>query len=265
MSILETIVAKKRQEVAHQKEAVPLEMMFTIGGQRLNSPVNSMRKSLSASATGIIAEFKRRSPSKGWLNPKANVKDIIPAYERAGASACSILTDSDFFGGSFSDLKKARSLVKLPLLRKDFIIDEYQLYQSRIMGADAILLIAAALTKEECKNFSLLAHQLELEVLLEIHDEKELAYFNENVDMLGVNNRNLGTFQTDVAVSFHIIERMKSEIGNGNETPLFISESGLSNPEVVAKLREAGFRGFLIGETFMRSENFEGEVGNYKL
>jgi indole-3-glycerol phosphate synthase len=255
MDILETIVAGKRLEVARQKQAIPLESMLGIGAKYLNDGVYSMRRALENSPSGIIAEFKRRSPSKGWLHPDAKVEDILPAYERGGASACSILTDSDFFGGSFGDLRRARSLVKLPLLRKDFIIDEYQVYQARVTGADAILLIAAILTKEECRKFALTAHQLKMEVLLEIHGEDELSYLDENMDMLGVNNRHLGTFHTDTETSFKLIERMKSEAGEGSAAPLFVSESGISDPEMIKELRKAGFRGFLIGETFMKTEN----------
>ncbi len=254
MDILETITAHKRIEVAHQKEAVPIDLLISVGAQRLNRPTLSMRKTLELSTSGIIAEFKRRSPSKGWMHPFAKVEEIVPAYARNGATACSILTDSAFFGGSFSDLQRARSLVQLPLLRKDFIIDEYQVYQSRVFGADTILLIASCLTVNDCKRFAEVAHQLELEVLLEVHTENELSYYNEYIDMLGVNNRNLGTFHTDVNNSFRLIESIKKEIGVGRKAPLFISESGLSDPNDMERLRTAGFRGFLIGEAMMRSQ-----------
>ncbi|MDR0743087.1 MAG: indole-3-glycerol phosphate synthase TrpC [Tannerella sp.] len=253
MDILDKIIANKRLEVARQKAAVPLVQMLHSEEWRLHAPTVSMRKALESSASGIISEFKRRSPSKGWLHPQATIDDIVPGYEKGGASACSILTDSDFFGGSFGDLKRARSLTKLPLLRKDFIIDEYQLYQARVLGADAVLLIAASLTKEECESFAGIAHQLELEVLLEIHNEKEFAYFTENIDMLGVNNRNLGTFHTDVENSFRMIERMKAETGEGRKAPVFVSESGISDTKIIKSLRDAGYRGFLIGETFMKT------------
>ena len=259
MDILETIAANKRLEVARQKQAAPLDFLLGSGAQQLSSPVCSMKRSLEASQAGIIAEFKRRSPSKGWLYPKAKVEDIVPAYEKGGASACSILTDSDFFGGSFGDLRHARSLVKLPLLRKDFIIDEYQLYQARILGADAVLLIAALLTGKECKHFATTARQLGMEVLLEVHKEEELRYLNEYIDMLGVNNRNLVTYHTDVDNSFRMIERMKIEAGAGSNAPLLVSESGISDANVIKQLREAGFRGFLMGETFMKT-NFPGET-----
>ena len=263
--ILETIVANKRMEVARQKVAVPLDLLINLGSRRMGRHTVSMRRALEQSNSGIIAEFKRRSPSKGWLYPNAKVEDVIPAYEQGGASTCSILTDGDFFGGSFSDLQKARSLVQLPLLRKDFIIDEYQLYQARVMGADAILLIAACLTAKECSALAETAHQLGMEVLLEVHSEDELSRFNENIDMLGVNNRNLGTFHTDVENSFRMIQYMKSEVGEGSSAPLFISESGISSVKVVKKLRDAGFGGFLMGETFMKTENPGETLARFKL
>lgn len=253
MDILDEIVSCKRLKVARLKEAVPLESLLDFGEQRFNGATRSMRGALETSRSGIIAEFKRRSPSKGWLFPDAKVSDVVPAYERGGASACSVLTDTDFFGGGDDDLRNARSEVNLPLLRKDFIIDAYQLYQARVMGADAVLLIAAILTEAECEDFAATAHQLGMEVLLEVHSEKELSHLNEHVDMLGVNNRNLGTFHTDTDNSFGMIERMKSEADKLTATPLFVSESGIADTGLIKKLREVGFRGFLIGETFMKT------------
>lgn len=252
--ILQDIISNKRVEVERQKQAVSLEMLLALGDERMERPPVSMRAALESSTSGIIAEFKRKSPSKGWLYPKALIKDILPAYEEAGATACSILTDSEFFGGGLGDLNQARNLVKLPLLRKDFIIDTYQLYQARVMGADAVLLIAAALTQYECEELAAVAHSLDLEVLLEIHREEELEYLNSNIDMLGVNNRNLGTFHTDIQNSFRLAERMNEVTEKQSLNPLLISESGLKDAEKLLKLREAGFRGFLIGETFMRHE-----------
>jgi indole-3-glycerol phosphate synthase len=252
--ILNTIVANKRREVAHQKAAVPPEMLLTMGGARLEQPAVSMRAALAGSPSGIIAEFKRRSPSKGWLHPQARVDDVVPAYEQGGAAACSILTDGDFFGGSFADLQRARALVRLPLLRKDFIIDEYQLFQARATGADAVLLIASILTYGECSRLAQTAHALGLEVMLEIHAEEELSRLNTHVDMLGVNNRHLGTFDTSVENSFRLIEQVQSHAAaSGHTPPLPVSESGLSDAETVRRLRQAGFRGFLIGETFMKT------------
>lgn len=255
MDILEQIVINKRKEVAQQKEAIPLNTLIAMGSDRLERNTFSMRQSLATSPAGIIAEFKRRSPSKGWLHPGANVADIVPGYEKGGASACSILTDGDYFGGSLGDLQKARKLVNIPLLRKDFMIDTYQLFQARVMGADAILLIAACLTKEECRILAETAHSLQLEVLLEIHKEEELDYLNPHIDMLGVNNRNLGTFHTDIDNSFRLIEEIKNHTQQANSSPLLVAESGISQTASVRELRKAGFRGFLIGETFMKTDN----------
>lgn len=251
--ILSKIIANKRIEVANQKRAVSIDSMLSFGALRMERSPVSMKKALKQSSSGIIAEFKRKSPSKGWLHPQAQIKDVVPAYEQGGASACSILTDSDFFGGSFRDLQQARKLVTLPLLRKDFMIDEYQLYQARIMGADAILLIAAALSKQTCANLAEIAHSLDLEVLLEIHGEDELDYLTPHIDMLGVNNRNLGTFHTTIDNSFRLIEQMHSQTGKGENAPLLISESGISDIDTVRQLQTAGFDGFLIGETFMKT------------
>jgi indole-3-glycerol phosphate synthase len=222
----------------------------------MESPVHSMSKALIRSQSGIIAEFKRRSPSKGWLFPGAMIEDVIPAYERAGAAACSILTDEDFFGGSLGDLQAARKKASgIPLLRKDFIIDEYQLFQARVMGADAVLLIAAALTRTDCASLAATARSLGLEVLLEIHGEGELSYLTPDIDMLGVNNRNLGTFHTDVTNSFRLAEHIKAAASSDrSSSPVLVSESGINDVEVVRRLRLSGFRGFLIGEAFMKSQ-----------
>lgn len=266
--ILQDIIANKRIEVERQKQAVALQTLLRLGGDRLERATRSMRAALAASPSGIIAEFKRKSPSKGWLHADAAVADVVPAYQKSGAAACSVLTDSRFFGGSLGDLCKARSLVDLPLIRKDFIIDEYQLYQARVLGADAVLLIAACLTPEKCLVLSELAHTLEMEVLLEIHSEKELDYLNPFIDMLGVNNRNLGTFHTDVENSFRLAAAMRARVEmpvvgmpvvgtrvetHGRASLLLVSESGISDTDTIVRLREAGFRGFLIGETFMKT------------
>ncbi|MDH6535270.1 indole-3-glycerol phosphate synthase TrpC [Parabacteroides sp. 52] len=255
--IIHDIVLNKRIEIARQKEAIPLQTLLALGGNRLERDTYSMREALAASSSGIIAEFKRKSPSKGWLHPDADVNHIVPAYEKAGAAACSILTDSTFFGGSLGDLQNARKRVDLPLLRKDFIIDTYQLFQARVMGADAILLIAACLSPEECRFLAETAHTLQLEVLLEIHNEAELSHLNPYIDMLGVNNRNLGTFHTDLKHSFRLVEHIKeyTEKQTQGKSPLWVAESGISQPEAVIELRQAGFRGFLIGETFMKTQN----------
>ncbi|MDR3137334.1 MAG: indole-3-glycerol phosphate synthase TrpC [Tannerellaceae bacterium] len=259
--ILQEIVANKRVEVAEQKKNLPLPVLREWAGSRLYRRPRSMRQSLShplrdgTLPSGVIAEFKRRSPSKGWLHHHADATTIVPAYEWGGASACSILTDEKFFGGSLKDLDQARRAVRLPLLRKDFIVDDYQLFQSRAYGADAVLLIAAVLTREECRRLSELATFLQLEVLLELHDEDELGYINPFVDMVGVNNRHLGTFHTDVTTSLRLSQTLKAKFADTSGSPLLVAESGIDSPETVQALRAAGFGGFLIGEAFMKAED----------
>jgi len=269
MDILSEITDHKRIEVELQKQAVsPEQLREQVRDLMENSPAprRSMKHALASSPAGIIAEFKRRSPSKGWIYETAKADEIPAAYEAAGASAISILTDEKFFGGSLRDIRTARPLVDIPILRKDFIIDEYQLLQARIAGADAVLLIAACLTQEECADLTARAHALGLEVLLEIHSPRELAYISKDVDMVGVNNRNLGTFVTDVENSFRIAGQLRQTIAGvrnvpdaqgSSDTPrhlpLLVSESGISHPETICRLRTAGFRGFLIGETFMKT------------
>ena len=253
MDILDKIIANKRKEVISQKDAIPLKTLIDLNVSQFERPVCSMRDALAKSASGIIAEFKRKSPSKGWIFPEAKVEDIAPAYETGGAAACSVLTDFEFFGGTFDDLSRARLLVRMPLLRKDFMVDEYQIYQARTIGADAILLIASVLTPKECLQFARKAHELGMDVLLEIHRENELHCLNQHIDMLGVNNRNLGTFYTSVQNSFQLLEKMQKETGAGEDAPLFVSESGISDVQTIRELRSAGFRGFLIGEMFMKT------------
>lgn len=265
--ILSEIIAHKRIEIAQQKQAVSLSQLQEQAAAVLQEDAaaltrgtlqyRSMKHSLASSASGIIAEFKRRSPSKGWIKETAQATLIPPAYEAAGASALSILTDEKFFGGTLRDIRTVRPLVNIPILRKDFIIDEYQLLQARIVGADAVLLIAACLTPDECRTLTLQAHELGLEVLLEVHTPSELSYIYKETDMVGINNRHLGSFVTDVENSFRIAEELKQTVAEIDfETPPpLVSESGISSPETIRKLRSAGFRGFLMGETFMRTEN----------
>ena len=246
--ILSEIIANKRFEVDLQKQSISLEQLQN----SLENTVKqrSLREALKSSSSGIIAEFKRRSPSKGWIHLKALAEDIVPGYANAGASAVSILTDEKFFGGNLKDIKDARPLIDIPILRKDFIVDEYQLYQAKIIGADAVLLIAAALKKEELHALAAKAHELGLEVLLEIHSVEELKYINANMDVIGINNRNLGTFFTDVENSFRLAEQLPSDA-------VLVSESGISDPATVKRLQKAGFKGFLIGENFMKTDNPE--------
>lgn len=246
--ILSEIIANKRFEVDLQKQSISLEQLQN----SLETTVKqrSLKEALKSSSSGIIAEFKRRSPSKGWINRKAQAEDIVPGYANAGASAVSILTDEKFFGGNLKDIKEARPLIDIPILRKDFIVDEYQLCQAKIIGADAVLLIAAALKKEELHALAAKAHELGLEVLLEIHSVEELKYINANMDVIGINNRNLGTFFTDVENSFRLAEQLPSDA-------VLVSESGISDPATVKRLQKAGFKGFLIGENFMKTDNPE--------
>lgn len=242
--ILSEIIANKRFEVDLQKRTISIEQLQESISYTTVS--HSMKQALASSKSGVIAEFKRRSPSKGWIKQEARPEEIVPSYVKAGASALSILTDEKFFGGSLKDIRAVRPLVDIPILRKDFIIDEYQLYQAKIVGADAVLLIAAALERDKCKELAEKAHSLGLEVLLEIHSSEELAYIDKGIDMVGINNRNLGTFFTDVENSFRLAGQLPQDT-------VLVSESGISDPETVKRLRAAGFRGFLIGETFMKT------------
>ena len=207
----------------------------------------SLREALLQSESGIIAEFKRKSPSKGWIKEEGRA-DIIPlSYQQNGAAALSILTDEHYFGGSDDFIHTARqSGVTLPILYKNFVIDEAQLYAAALCGASAVLLIAACLSKQECKRLLEKAHELGLEVLLEMHSEPELEYADLGPDLCGINNRNLGSFVTDVENSFRLAELLPKDA-------VKVSESGISNPDTVKALRQAGFRGFLIGENFMKT------------
>ena len=249
--ILEEIVANKRIEVAAAQKALSMDDLRRLVEKKIEAEglkQRSMRDSLRNSKSGIISEFKRKSPSKGWIHEDAKVSDVVPKYAANGASAISILTDYNYFGGQQDFIKEVRGKINTPILRKDFIIDEYQLLEAKMIGADAVLLIAADLSKSECSTLLGEAHELGLEVLLEIHDEKELDYVTPEVDMLGVNNRHLGTFHTDVQQSFDIAARLPKEF-------TLVSESGISKPETVKELRSAGFRGFLIGENFMKEQD----------
>lgn len=255
-NILKVIIDNKKKEIAHQKQVISLEQLYRDieDSQQIANPI-SLKKALITSRTGIIAEFKRKSPSKGWIQKNAVPHEVIPQYEKAGASALSILTDLQFFGGTLADIQCVRDTVQIPILRKDFIIDEYQIIQARRVGANTILLIAACLTQEICNQLAQLAHSLGLEVLLEIHHPSELDYLSCAPDMVGVNNRNLDTFVTDVKNSFVLIEEIKKLTGNAADSPVPVSESGIADPETILKLREIGYRGFLLGEAFMTDIN----------
>ena len=215
--------------------------------ERLCAKKASLREALLQSENGIIAEFKRKSPSKGWIKEEGRA-DIIPlSYQQNGAAALSILTDEHYFGGSDDFIHTARqSGVTLPILYKNFVIDEAQLYAAALCGASAVLLIAACLSKQECKRLLDKAHDLGLEVLLEMHSKPELEYADLGPDLCGINNRNLGSFVTDVENSFRLAELLPNDA-------VKVSESGISNPDTVKALQQAGFRGFLIGENFMKT------------
>lgn len=248
--ILEEIIERKHIEVQQQKEALPPKALYAEVEHimQTSSVKRSMSGSIAESPYGIIAEFKRKSPSKGWIHEDSKVEDVVPMYAANGASALSILTDEFYFGGSMEFVERVRGMVQTPILRKDFIIDEYQLFQAKKIGADAVLLIAAALPLAAYKSLLHTAHELGLEVLLETHSTRELDYADTPVDMVGVNNRNLGTFHTDVENSFRMAEMLPKE-------RIKVSESGISRAETIRQLRSAGFNGFLIGENFMKEGN----------
>lgn len=245
-NILTRIIDNKRREVEAMMAVRPIDPSALADVTLSRAECRrSFSRSLAGSPTGIIAEFKRRSPSKGDIHPSALVSEVIPAYTRAGASACSVLTDTPYFGGALTDLVLARTLTDIPLLRKDFTVSEYQIQEAALCGADAILLIASALTREEIERFTAKAHSLGLEVLLELHSLDELDSFCSEVDMVGVNNRNLTTFHTDPTLSLTLARELP-------DATVKVAESGLTSIAEVSRLRDAGYRGFLIGETFMR-------------
>lgn len=245
--ILQEIVAHKRIEVERFKAQLSEQEIHRKVETILDFSTPSLSKALCASDSGIIAEFKRKSPSKGWIKEEGKAEEIPLSYQQHGAAALSILTDEHYFGGSDEFIRIARHQgVKIPILYKNFVIDEYQLFQARLCGASAVLLIAACLTKENCRALQQTAHELGLEVLLEMHAEEELAYAEQEPDLCGINNRHLGSFVTDVETSFRLAEHLPKEA-------VKVSESGLSDPLTVKQLRSAGFRGFLMGEHFMKS------------
>ncbi|KEO73903.1 indole-3-glycerol phosphate synthase TrpC [Anditalea andensis] len=246
MNILEKIILHKHKEVAERKSLIPVKYLEQ--SIFFESEVVSMKKYIHhPEKSGIIAEFKRKSPSKGMINVSSNVEGTSIGYMQAGASALSILTDKEFFGGTNEDLTLARKYNFCPILRKDFIIDEYQIVEAKSIGADCILLIAAALEPKRLKGLADFAKSLGLEVLMEIHDEDELQpYLNSHLDLIGVNNRSLKTFDVSVQTSLSLVDKIPNEFTK-------ISESGLSNPETLVQLKSAGYDGFLIGENFMKA------------
>ena len=247
--ILEEIVAHKRQEVEQFKSVLSERDIHKQVKAIMDGEVPSMRQAISQSASGIIAEFKRKSPSKGWIKEDGQAEVIPLAYQHNGAAAVSILTDEMYFGGRDEFIVRARKAgVTIPVLYKNFVIDEYQLFQARLCGASAVLLIAAELTKAECRELLRTAHDLQLEVLLEMHNDNELEYADLDPDMCGINNRNLGTFITSVENSFRLASQLPADA-------VKVSESGISHPDTIRQLQLAGFKGFLIGECFMKEAN----------
>ena len=246
MTILDKIITQKRIEVAEQKVQMPASVLRQ--SPDFSRVVNSARAAICAdTSTGIIAEFKRKSPSKGIINDRVTIAETTAAYVLAGASCLSVLTDEPFFGGTPADLQAARQAnLTTPILRKDFVIDEYQLLEARAWGADFVLLIAACLSPDQVKTLSQTAHDLGMEVLLEVHDEVELAHLCDTVDLVGVNNRNLKTFVTSIETSLRLVEQIPA-------TFVRITESGLHDAATMQLLRDVGYDGFLIGEAFMKT------------
>jgi indole-3-glycerol phosphate synthase len=253
--ILEEICAHKRMELESTKERTPARELYRKVERLMDedAPARSLSKSLTESPTGIIAEFKRKSPSKGWINSDADPTVVTPGYQKAGAAALSILTNTQYFGGSLDDVRAARPLVSIPILRKEFVVDEYQLFEAKEAGADAVLLIAACLSREECRSFARTARELGLETLLEVHSEAELDYLDADICVVGVNNRNLHVFKTDIQTSVDLAAKIPGEFTK-------ISESGLSDPADIRSLRLYGYRGFLMGERFMKAADPAGEL-----
>jgi len=245
-TILDKILASKAIEVAERKLSVSIRDLESKPFFARKSL--SLKQSLSDSETGIISEFKRKSPSLGWIQEDADVMKITSGYSAAGASGISILTDLHYFGGTPQDIIAARPFITCPVLRKDFVIDEYQLYEAKAMGADVVLLIAAALTAKQTFELARKAHELGLEVLLEVHNADEIRHANDYTDMLGVNNRNLKTFEQSIQVSFDLSGLIPDQF-------VKVSESGISKAQTVQELRKVGYKGFLMGENFMKEAN----------
>ena len=248
MTILDKIIAYKKQEVAQLKREVLIEKLVKSPGFK-RTPLSLKESLLANGSTGIIAEFKRQSPSKGIINDKVSILDVTQGYLEAKVAAQSILTDTHFFGGTILDLMQARSVNEItPILRKDFIVDGFQIVEAKATGADVILLIAACLTKEELKNYGKLAEDLGLEVLYEVHNQEDLDKIELNNKIIGINNRNLKTFEVDLEHSIKLASQIP-------DSCIKVSESGISDPRIITGLKEYGFQGFLIGENFMKTED----------
>ncbi|MGZ8559684.1 MAG: indole-3-glycerol phosphate synthase TrpC [Chitinophagaceae bacterium] len=257
MDILEKIVAAKRKEIEKFKPLSSIER-FRKEGFFWEISNRSLKQNLLAEgSTGIIAEFKRKSPSKGWFKPKElEVEPVVVQYNAKGAAGISVLTDEEFFGGNLDDLIQTKIITDVPVLRKDFIIDEWQIAEAKAFGADVILLIAACLSPAEVKQLATFTKTIGLEVLLEIHNEEELDHICGEIDMVGINNRNLKTFEVDINTSLQLIDKIPKD------KPA-IAESGISHVETIVTLRKAGFKGFLIGENFMKTNDPGKEFENF--
>ena len=252
MNVLSEIIGKKRERVAAAKERVPLPEL-----SRRDS-LHALRAALRAEGINIIAEFKRRSPSKGVIRADANLSQMVASYEAGGAIGISVLTEEDYFDGSLDDLKTVKKTVALPVLRKDFVFDEYQVYESAAAGADAILLIVAALGDETLSRLRRVAEdELGMDALVEVHSSEEMKRaVASGATLIGVNNRDLRTFEVSLDTSLLLAREAPSDV-------LLISESGLRGPDDLRRLREAGYHGFLIGETLMRADNPEVTLRNF--
>lgn len=250
--ILSDIVAHKKMEIEQRMDFIAPRKLYALVEEQMSretAPLPSMRQSVMQSGSGIIAEFKRRSPSKGWIRREARAGIVPLSYQQQGAAAVSILTDTDYFGGYDEFIQEARLAgVTLPILYKNFVIDEYQLFQARFCGASAVLLIAACLSPRECGTLMHTAHELGMEVLLEMHGDHELDYAAMEPDLYGINNRNLGSFDTDVNNSLRLADRLP-------DGACKVSESGIGRPDTIRQLQQAGFRGFLVGEHLMRADD----------
>ncbi|WP_412850503.1 indole-3-glycerol phosphate synthase TrpC [Chryseobacterium sp. PMSZPI] len=245
MTILDKIIERKKEEIAAAKSNTSINQLkeSAFFGRKNYSLKESIKNK-----NGVIAEFKRQSPSKGIINDNVLPLEVTLAYENFGASGISILTDKDFFGGSFDDILNVRNHISIPILRKDFMIDEYQFYEAKSIGADVILLIAACLSPTQVQEFTALAHELDMEVLLEIHTEEELKHFNSNIDLVGINNRNLKDFKVDLQHSVQLKNLLPKHV-------LSVAESGIYHIDDFKYLKDKGFDGFLMGEYFMRNTN----------
>lgn len=245
MTILDKIIATKKEEVKTAKRKISISGLSD--SEFFAHESFSLKKSVKEK-TGIIAEFKRQSPSKGIINDKVKPLEVVSAYEKFGASGISILTDTPYFGGSFQDLISVRNEIKIPILRKDFMIDEYQFFEAKSWGADVVLLIAACLSPSQVQEYTELAHELGMEVLLEIHTEEELKHFNQNIDLVGINNRNLKDFKVDLEHSVRLKNLLPKDT-------LSVAESGIYSLKDFQFLKEKGFDAFLMGEFFMKNDN----------